>query len=870
MQLHTGRQLEMAFQLDMDRTVLVVFLSLWSSVVPDDVRLVGGAGRCAGNLEVNQQGVWKPVNDTYYEWNLTSAAAVCRQLDCGSVVSLRRTQQSSDILKLSAITDAFRFTQQGSASSSLEINCSDSVRLVNENSLCSGRLEVKSNQRWSSVCEDDFDQQDAEVVCRELGCGAPSVLQGALYGEVEAPMWTSEFQCGGHESALLDCRTSGSDRNTCSPGKAVGLTCSAPDEVRLAGGASQCSGTLEIHKLSEWKPVDDRGWNLRLAGVVCGQLDCGSAVSIRRRQTPPGRFIWELKSYCGESSPVKCLRLVSSSAVLEITCSDSVRLVNGNSLCSGRLEVKSNQRWSSVCEDDFDQQDAEVVCRELGCGAPSVLQGALYGEVEAPMWTREFQCGGHESALQDCRTSGSDRNTCSPGKAVGLTCSDPADVRLVGGTSHCTGRLEMKHREIWKAVDTEDSDWDQKATSVICRRLDCGSSVSTEKKKDSSEGSVWWINSSCVQSNSILRDCVTTREEFSTKSLEVTCSDSIRLVNGNSLCSGRLEVKSNQRWSSVCEDDFDQQDAEVVCRELGCGAPSVLQGALYGEVEAPMWTGEFQCGGHESALLDCRTSGSDRNTCSPGKAVGLTCSDPDNIRLVGKNSRCAGILEMKNNGQWRPVADWDSGWDQQSAATVCRLLDCGSVVSTETTDDAPDRLVWWIKASCVKESAPAECIKLTEDYESYLGLEVVCSDLLVEPKISPTPSTDGVSRAKQQGLQVLQGSNFTITCSIEPQYQGGYFQLCFTSSSTMQNYTQPAVNHSAHFPFHAADHTHHGEYSCVYHVDVFSYNFSSESQPLHLAVAAALTELIIRLVVLLLGLISLITALCCHSKACRI
>ena len=103
--------------------------------------------------------------------------------------------------------------------------------------------------------------------------------------------------------------------------------------------------------------------------------------------------------------------------------SDSVRLVNGTSLCSGRLEVKSEQSWSSVCEDDFDQQDAEVVCRELGCGAPSVLQGALYGEVEAPMWTKEFQCGGHESALLDCRRSDSARSTCSPGKAVGLTCS---------------------------------------------------------------------------------------------------------------------------------------------------------------------------------------------------------------------------------------------------------------------------------------------------------------------------------------------------------------------------------------------------------------------------------------------------------------
>ncbi|XP_013770200.1 scavenger receptor cysteine-rich type 1 protein M130-like [Pundamilia nyererei] len=123
---------------------------------------------------------------------------------------------------------------------------------------------------------------------------------------------------------------------------------------------------------------------------------------------------------------------------------DSVRLLNGSSLCSGRLEVKSNQSWSSVCEADFDQQDAEVVCRELGCGPPSVLQGALYGEVEAPVWSKELQCGGHESALLDCRSSGSPRNSCSAGKAVGLTCSEPDDVRLVGGASRCAGEVQWR------------------------------------------------------------------------------------------------------------------------------------------------------------------------------------------------------------------------------------------------------------------------------------------------------------------------------------------------------------------------------------------------------------------------------------------
>ncbi|XP_053197805.1 scavenger receptor cysteine-rich type 1 protein M130-like [Scomber japonicus] len=315
-----------------------------------------------------------------------------------------------------------------------------------------------------------------------------------------------------------------------------------------------------------------------------------------------------------------CVSSDSSSSIVEVTCSDSVRLVNGTSLCSGRLEVKSEQSWSSVCEADFDQQDAEVVCRELGCGAPSVLQGALYGEVEAPMWTKEFQCGGNESALLDCRRSDSARRTCSPGKAVGLT------------------------------------------SFVSCK-----------------------------------------------------------LVNGTSLCSGRLEVKSEQSWSSVCEADFDQQDAEVVCRELGCGAPSVLQGALYGEVEAPMWTKEFQCGGHESALLDCRRSDSARRTCSPGKAVGLTCS-PEPVRLVGGASRCAGRLEVKH-GEWRPVSYSD--WTLKEADVTCRNLDCGSAVSTRSRNEASDRSVWRIRSDCLHSgSALRDCVS---SYYSSSIVELTCS-----------------------------------------------------------------------------------------------------------------------------------------------
>ncbi|XP_050921552.1 scavenger receptor cysteine-rich type 1 protein M130 isoform X2 [Lates calcarifer] len=396
-----------------------------------------------------------------------------------------------------------------------------------------------------------------------------------------------------------------------------------PDDVRLAGGSNHCSGRLEMRHQGDWTPVDGQNYYLTSAAAVCRQLHCGSVVSVRRTWRPfdySAPFFLNLPTFqLRESEPERSFNL-------DITCSESVRLVNGANQCSGRLEVKSNQSWSLVCEDDFDLQDAEVVCREVGCGAPSVLQGALYGEVEAPMWTREFQCAGNESLLLDCDSSGPARKSCSSGKAVGLTCSDPDDVRLVGGDGHCTGKLELKHHGAWKAVANLDYLWDPEVATLICARLDCGSSVSAGRIRESTKQSVWWIDSSCVQSKRILRDCVTIMNRLSASVLEITCSESVRLVNGVSRCSGRLEVKSNQSWSSVCEDDFDLQDAEVVCRELGCGSPSVLQGALYGKVEAPMWTREFQCDGNESLLLDCDSSGPARKTCSSGKAVGLTCS----------------------------------------------------------------------------------------------------------------------------------------------------------------------------------------------------------------------------------------------------
>ena len=93
---------------------------------------------------------------------------------------------------------------------------------------------------------------------------------------------------------------------------------------------------------------------------------------------------------------------------------------------------------------------------------------------------------------------------------------------------------------------------------------------------------------------------------------------------------------------------------------------------------------------------------------------------------MGGTSKCIGILEMKHQGEWRPVDGW-SDWNLQSSSVVCRQLDCGSAVSREMTSGSIHDPVWWISSSCFgSETSLSECgTKVSGD--STARLEVICS-----------------------------------------------------------------------------------------------------------------------------------------------
>eukprot|EP00057_Strongylocentrotus_purpuratus_P020121 XP_011674595.1 PREDICTED: deleted in malignant brain tumors 1 protein-like [Strongylocentrotus purpuratus] len=377
-----------------------------------EVRLVGGTSDYEGRVEVSYNGEWGTVCDD--AWDTNDASVVCRSFGFAGAleaVSFAGFGQGTGTIVLDDVncsgdeSSLFECSNRGLGvnncghSEDAGVRClvpeDGEVRLVGGTSDSEGRVEVRYNGEWGTVCDDGWDTNDASVVCRFLGfAGAPEAVSSAGFGQGTGTIVLDDVNCSGEESSLFECSNQGLGVNNCSHSEDAGVRCLVLEAVSSAG-FGRGTGTIVL---------DD----VNCSGEESSLFECSN------------QGLGVNNCSHSEDAGVRCL-------VLE---AGEVRLVGGTSDSEGRVEVSYNGEWGTVCDDAWDTNDASVVCRSLGfAGALEAVSSAGFGRGTGTIVLDDVNCSGDESSLFECSNRGLGVNNCGHSEDAGVRCLVPEPPR---------------------------------------------------------------------------------------------------------------------------------------------------------------------------------------------------------------------------------------------------------------------------------------------------------------------------------------------------------------------------------------------------------------------------------------------------------
>ncbi|VDI69553.1 deleted in malignant brain tumors 1 protein, partial [Mytilus galloprovincialis] len=441
-------------------------------------------------------------------------------------------------------------------------------------------------------------------------------------------------------------------------------------EVRLTGGVGPWEGTVEVYTDGSWGTLCDYDFDLKDARVVCRMLGFGREIQffpLAKFGQGVGKSLFSYLSCSGNEQNIGSCgyrkSTCSHSQDVGISCvrtnrletTEGIRLIGGTGPYEGTVELNVNGQWGTICDTNFDKHDADVVCRMAGyTRAIQAFSNAHFGHGNGSSMLYNVHCSGNEDHLDSCGSNGWFSSTCTHDNDAGVACLDSGrksisqGVQFVGGTGPHEGTVEINVNGEWGTIC--GSYFDMNDAEVICRMAGYSSALQSfttghfgvgagpiyldslqcsghERHLDSCASSgLFKISSSCQHSDDVGVACLSGNR--------TDVVQGVRLVGGFKQWEGRVELKVNGQWDTICgySSGFDIDDAKVICRMAGLstsGKVQVFPNAYFGRGTGPVLLSGLTCAGHEDNIDSCGSDGwyKTGSYCGHQYDVGVSCPD---------------------------------------------------------------------------------------------------------------------------------------------------------------------------------------------------------------------------------------------------